>query len=89
MSFGAKEIPNQPKWNPEVYNFNIPHKLALIESLNLICVADRENGIVQCFNSTNGFFEYSIPVPSNLKKVYAIDADNEKKTLAILGKNFC
>merc|ERR1711994_1111928 len=27
MSFGAGDIPTQPKWNPSVYNFNIPHAL--------------------------------------------------------------
>ena len=32
MSFGAKQIPNQPKWNPTVYNFRVPHALALVES---------------------------------------------------------
>jgi len=33
------------------YNFNIPHSLTLAEDKNLICVADRENGRVLCFDT--------------------------------------
>ena len=83
MSFGAKQIPNQPKWNPTVYNFRVPHALALVESKNLICVADRENGAVQCFENSEGTFEFSVPVPATLKKVYSIDAAGTK--IAVLG----
>merc|ERR1711962_406757 len=83
MSFGAKEIPNQPKWNPTVYNFRVPHALALVESKNLICVADRENGAVQCFDDSKGTFQFSVPVPATLNKVYSIDAAGTK--VAVLG----
>ncbi|XP_040571967.1 peptidyl-glycine alpha-amidating monooxygenase B isoform X3 [Lepeophtheirus salmonis] len=38
------------------YAFNIPHGLTLAEDKGLICVADRENGRVQCFNILNGVF---------------------------------
>lgn len=31
--------------------FSIPHSIALIEDLNLICVADRENERIQCFSA--------------------------------------
>lgn len=31
--------------------FNVPHSLALIEDMNLICVADRDNGRIQCFTA--------------------------------------
>jgi len=83
MSFGAKEIPNQPKWNPTVYNFRVPHALALVESKNLICVADRENGAVQCFDNKNGTFQFTVPVPATLSKIYSIDADGTH--IAVLG----
>lgn len=36
---------------PAADRFNIPHALALSEHLSLLCVADRENGRVSCFNS--------------------------------------
>lgn len=44
--------------------FAIPHALTLAKDLGLICVADRENGRVQCFNTTNGAFhsQYHSPV---------------------------
>jgi len=40
---------------PAAYNFNIPHGLALAEDKNEVCVADRENGRVQCFNLEGEF----------------------------------
>ena len=48
-----------------------------------ICVADRENGAVQCFENSKGTFEFSVPVPATLKKVYSIDAAGTK--IAVLG----
>lgn len=36
--------------------FAIPHALTLASDLNLLCVADRENGRVQCFHTKNGTF---------------------------------
>lgn len=36
--------------------FAIPHALTLASDLGLLCVADRENGRVQCFDTTNGTF---------------------------------
>lgn len=45
------------------YFFAIPHSLTIAEDLKLICVADRENGRVQCFDY-NGIFhsQYHSPV---------------------------
>lgn len=34
---------------PKVGEFFLPHSLTLIENLNLLCVADRENERIQCF----------------------------------------
>lgn len=44
--------------------FAIPHALTLATDLDLICVADRENGRVQCFSTLNGTFhsQYHSPV---------------------------
>ena len=86
MSFGASEIPNQPngKWNPTVYNFNVPHSLTLVESMNLVCVADRENGLVQCFDLKNGAFQFTIPAISSFNgKIYSVHSS--ESTLAIIG----
>lgn len=35
--------------NPQKGEFFVPHSLALVEDLNLLCVADRENERIQCF----------------------------------------
>lgn len=40
-----------PGMNPGNDEFNIPHSLALDESHDLLCVADRENGRIQCFDA--------------------------------------
>ena len=37
-------IPQSP------YRLNVPHALAMAHDKNLICVADRENGRVLCYN---------------------------------------
>lgn len=42
------------------YQLWIPHSLTLAEDKELICVADRENGRVVCFNFNNGTFEFEI-----------------------------
>jgi peptidylamidoglycolate lyase len=34
---------------PKIGEFFVPHSLVLIEDLNLLCVADRENERIQCF----------------------------------------
>lgn len=36
--------------------FAVPHALTLVPEMNLLCVADRENGRVQCFQTLNGTF---------------------------------
>ncbi|KDR18657.1 peptidyl-alpha-hydroxyglycine alpha-amidating lyase 1 isoform X2 [Zootermopsis nevadensis] len=38
------------------YEFSVPHALALAEDKEMLCVADRENGRIQCFNCHNGSF---------------------------------
>ncbi|EDV37665.2 uncharacterized protein Dana_GF13565, isoform A [Drosophila ananassae] len=40
---------------PQNY-FAIPHALTLVPDQQLLCAADRENGRVQCFHSSNGTF---------------------------------
>lgn len=48
---------------PENY-FAIPHALTLVPEMDLLCVADRENGRVQCFHTSNGTFhsQYHSPI---------------------------
>lgn len=44
----------QPVTSP--YSFAVPHALVLAEDKGLLCTADRENGRVVCFHSSNGTF---------------------------------
>ncbi|TRY67348.1 hypothetical protein TCAL_12467 [Tigriopus californicus] len=55
------------------YAFNIPHGLALASDKNLICVADRENGRIQCFNADSGNFVRSLQPPEMGSTVYSVD----------------
>jgi DNA-binding beta-propeller fold protein YncE len=52
--------------------FNIPHSLTLAEDKNMICVADRENGRIQCFNAQTGKFVSSIQPQEMGRTVYGI-----------------
>ncbi|XP_063589457.1 peptidyl-glycine alpha-amidating monooxygenase A-like isoform X2 [Penaeus indicus] len=42
--------------SPPPGSFNIPHALTLIEDQGEVCVADRENGRIQCFTIEQGQF---------------------------------
>ncbi|XP_071965319.1 peptidyl-glycine alpha-amidating monooxygenase B-like [Antedon mediterranea] len=56
-------------------NFNIPHSLAIVESRRMICVADRENGRIQCFNTITGDFIHEIEKREFGGQVFAIAYD--------------
>jgi len=47
-SFGSM---NSDQNKPKNGEFFVPHSLTLIEDLNLLCVADRENQRIQCFTA--------------------------------------
>lgn len=49
-------FPGVPFDHPPRNFFAIPHALALASDLGLLCVADRENGRVQCFSTADGTF---------------------------------
>ena len=52
-------------------SFNIPHGLALAEDRGEICVADRENGRVQCF-TLEGQFTRSIQPPEFGSRIFSV-----------------
>lgn len=58
--------------------FFIPHSLALIESMDLICVADREHGRIQCFraglnnSSDTGSFVHSFHDQRFGEQIFAV-----------------
>ncbi len=54
------------------YQFIVPHKLTLMEKENLVCVADRENGRVLCFDMTTGQFKKQIYDSNHQERIYSI-----------------
>ena len=52
-------------------SFNIPHGLALAEDRQELCVADRENGRVQCF-TVEGEFTRSIQPPEFGSRIFSV-----------------
>jgi len=60
--FTVKQGPN---------SFNIPHGLALAEDRSEVCVADRENGRVQCF-SLDGDFTRSIKPEEFGSRIFSV-----------------
>lgn len=53
-------------------SFRIPHKVVLIEDQKLVCVADRENGRIQCFTIGTGYFRFQIQRPEFGGTLYSI-----------------
>lgn len=58
--------------------FNVPHALALASELNLIFVADRENGRVLSFSSDNGTFQKQYKHPTMGAAIYSVAYAKEK-----------
>ncbi|XP_063221429.1 peptidyl-alpha-hydroxyglycine alpha-amidating lyase 2 isoform X2 [Bacillus rossius redtenbacheri] len=54
------------------YSFNVPHALALAEDRQQLCVADRENGRVLCYNCHNASFVLQIQSKSIGSKIYGV-----------------
>eukprot|EP00076_Gallus_gallus_P035475 XP_025001013.1 peptidyl-glycine alpha-amidating monooxygenase isoform X2 [Gallus gallus] len=52
--------------------FRIPHSLALIPELSQLCVADRENGRIQCFRLETGEFVREIKHRSFGRELFAV-----------------
>ncbi|XP_006900741.1 PREDICTED: peptidyl-glycine alpha-amidating monooxygenase isoform X6 [Elephantulus edwardii] len=58
--------------NPKPGQFTVPHSLALIPHLGQLCVADRENGRIQCFKTDTKEFVREIKHASFGRNVFAI-----------------
>lgn len=58
--------------NPKPGQFSVPHSLALVPHLGQICVADRENGRIQCFKTDTKEFVREIKHASFGRNVFAI-----------------
>ena len=51
---------------------NIPHSLTLVPERDLVCVADRENGRIQCFSISDGGLQMMLKFPEFKSSVYAV-----------------
>ncbi|XP_019519558.1 PREDICTED: peptidyl-glycine alpha-amidating monooxygenase [Hipposideros armiger] len=58
--------------NPKPGQFTVPHSLALVPHLGQLCVADRENGRIQCFKTDTKEFVQEIKHASFGRNVFAI-----------------
>ena len=56
---------------PPPGDFSIPHSIAISETENLLCVADRENRRIQCFD-LEGNFLHQMHAPDITGKVFAV-----------------
>ena len=60
--------------------FSIPHSLTLDEKRDMLYVADRENGRIQCFDS-DGKFHKEITSPKFGGLVFAVDFNEPSKSV--------
>uniref|UniRef100_A0A0P5MV37 Peptidyl-glycine alpha-amidating monooxygenase n=2 Tax=Daphnia magna TaxID=35525 RepID=A0A0P5MV37_9CRUS len=51
---------------------NVPHSLTLVPERDMICVADRENGRIQCFSITDGRLQMVLKFPEFRTSLYAV-----------------
>lgn len=58
--------------SPRPGQFSVPHSLALVPHLDQLCVADRENGRIQCFKTDTKEFVREIKHTSFGRNVFAI-----------------
>ncbi|XP_046521859.1 peptidyl-glycine alpha-amidating monooxygenase isoform X8 [Equus quagga] len=58
--------------DPKPGQFRVPHSLALVPHLGQLCVADRENGRIQCFKTDTKEFVREIKHASFGRNVFAI-----------------
>nr|XP_022332156.1 peptidyl-glycine alpha-amidating monooxygenase B-like isoform X1 [Crassostrea virginica]XP_022332157.1 peptidyl-glycine alpha-amidating monooxygenase B-like isoform X1 [Crassostrea virginica] len=69
--FGSSSTAQTGPSQPPPSTFNVPHSMTLAEDKNLLCVADRENGRIQCFD-LEGRFQRMIDSPEFGDRIFAI-----------------
>ncbi|XP_075693107.1 peptidyl-glycine alpha-amidating monooxygenase isoform X4 [Rhinoderma darwinii] len=68
--------------------FRIPHSLAMIPDQGQLCVADRENGRIQCFQAETGHFVKEIKHREFGSEVFAISYVTGGILFAVNGKSY-
>lgn len=51
---------------------NVPHSLTLVPERDMVCVADRENGRIQCFSTSDGRLQMVLKFPEFRTSLYAV-----------------
>ncbi|XP_032873260.1 peptidyl-glycine alpha-amidating monooxygenase isoform X1 [Amblyraja radiata] len=69
MQWGEESSPSAI---PKPGQFFIPHSLAFVPALGQLCVADRENGRIQCFTAQSGEFLREIRHPEFGERLFAV-----------------
>lgn len=75
--------------NPAPGQFSVPHSLALVPHLDQLCVADRENGRIQCFNTDTKEFVREIKHASFGRNVFAISYTPGASPLFLCVLSYC
>ncbi|XP_053264330.1 peptidyl-glycine alpha-amidating monooxygenase isoform X8 [Podarcis raffonei] len=68
--------------------FSIPHSLTLVPDFGQLCVADRENGRIQCFKPETGEFIKEIRHPLFGREVFAVSYAPGGLLFAVNGKPY-
>nr|XP_020650074.1 peptidyl-glycine alpha-amidating monooxygenase isoform X3 [Pogona vitticeps] len=84
MQWGEETTVGQAKPN----QFNIPHSLTFVYDFGQLCVADRENGRIQCFKPENGQFVKEIRHPVFGREVFAVSYAPGGLLFAVNGKPY-
>lgn len=66
---------------------NVPHSLTLVPERDMICVADRENGRIQCFSITDGRLQMVLKFPEFRTSLYAVAYKGTKTRPVLLTEN--
>lgn len=70
-----KEIGSESPFSkrmPPPGTFSVPHKVIVAEREDLFCVADRENGRIQCFALSDGSYRFQIALQDFHGRVFSI-----------------
>ncbi|BFZ02406.1 hypothetical protein BsWGS_05445 [Bradybaena similaris] len=71
------------------FTLNIPHSVTLVEELDLVCVADRENNRALCYNAglgdnkAAGTFNRTVVPEDDAGKIFAIDYNRADEEIVV------